>query len=92
MITLIEKIENENGFFKFTTVGYTQDEALIIEINEAYDVSLGTFLAANRTKLNLGEVSINEFFDVTPSVNEARTQTDSVEGLEVTEITNINQL
>ena len=90
---IISKIELEGtDNLKYTDVGYTQDENVANQINEDYDSTLGAFLGANRTKLTLGEVSISEFFVSTDYVNEARTVVDTVEGLGISEITNINQL
>ena len=93
MITIISKIELEGtDNLKYTDVGYTTDVSIINEINEAYDVSLGIFLGENRTKLEIGEVSISTFFSGVSYVNEARTEVESVEGLSLIEITNVNQL
>jgi len=93
MITIISKIELENtDNLKYTDVGYTEDVSIINQINESYDSTLGKFIGENRTKLTLGEVSISEFFATTEYVNEAATQTDSIDGLDLVEITNINQL
>ena len=93
MITIISKIELEGtDNLKYTDVGYTTEVSLINQINEAYDVSLGVFLGENRTKLEIGEVSISTFFSGFSYVNEARTEVESVEGLSLIEITNINQL
>ena len=93
MITIISKIELEGtDNLKYTDVGYTTEVSLINQINEAYDVSLGVFLGENRTKLEIGEVSISTFFSGVSYVNEARIEVDSVEGLSLIEITNINQL
>ena len=64
MTTIVEKIElEESGVLQSTPVGYTENVHLITEINEQYDISLGAFLATNRTKLENGVVSINTFFD-----------------------------
>ena len=93
MITIISKIELEGtDNLKYTDVGYTTEVSLINQINESYDVSLGVFLGENRTKLEIGEVSISTFFSGVSYVNEARTEVESVEGLSLIEITNINQL
>ena len=93
MITIISKIELEGtDNLNYTDVGYTTDVSLINEINEAYDVSLGVFLGENRTKLEIGEVSISTFFSGVSYVNEARTEVESLEGLSLIEITNVNQL
>jgi len=93
MITIISKIELEGtDYLKYTDVGYTEDVSIINQINEGYDASLGKFIGENRTKLTLGEVSISTFFQTTEYVNEAATQTDSIDGLDLVEITNINQL
>ena len=93
MITIVEKIElGENSELQSTYAGYTENVHLITEINEQYDVSLGAFLATNRTKLENGVVSIDTFFDGLAYVHEARISTDSIEELNLTEITDINQL
>ena len=90
---IISKIELEGtDNLKYTDVGYTEDVNVANQINEDYDSTLGAFLGANRTKLTLGEVSVSEFFETTEYVNEARTEVDTVEGLGISEITNINQL
>ena len=93
MITIISKIELEGtDSLKYTDVGYTEDISIINQINEDYDSTLGKFLGENRTKLTLGEVSISTFFSGVSYVNEARTEVETVEGLNLSEITNINQL
>ena len=52
----------------------------------------GKFLGENRTKLAIGEASVSTFFATTDSVNEARTEVDTVEGLDIPLITNVNEL
>tara|TARA_Y100000289_G_C3837543_1_gene106811 strand:+ start:320 stop:598 length:279 start_codon:yes stop_codon:yes gene_type:complete len=92
-MVIISKIELEGAdSLKYTDVGYTTDEAVKNEINEGFDATLGKFLGENRTKLNLGEVSVSTFFETTDYVNEARTEVDTVEGLDLVEITNVNEL
>lgn len=93
MITIISKIElDESDNLKYTDVGYTEDISVINQINEDYDMTLGKFIGENRTKLELNLVSVSSFFSETPYVNEARTQSESIEGLNLTEVTNISQL
>ncbi len=93
MFTIIEEITiNAEGFLNYNPVGYTSDEVLKNQINEAYDDTLGAFLGENRTRLELGEVSISDFFNVTSSVNEARTEADTVDGLNINEVLSINEL
>ena len=93
MVTIIEKLElGEDNNQKSTPIGYTANIDLINDINEQYDLKLGAFVGANRTKLENGMESINTFFETTTHVHEARISTESVEGLELNEITNINQL
>jgi|TARA_R110002020_G_scaffold374627_3_gene585935 hypothetical protein len=90
---IISKIELEGtDDLKYTDVGYTTDILVANEINEAYDSSLGKFIGENRTKLQLGEVSISTFFSGVSYVNEARTEVETVDGLGISEITNVNQL
>ena len=90
---IISKIELEGlDNLKYTDIGYTTDINVANEINEDYDSTLGKFLGENRTKLTLGEVSISTFFAGIDSVNEARTEVETVDGLGILEITNVNQL
>ncbi len=93
MITIISKIELEGtDNLKYTDVGHTQDVNIINQINEDYDASLGKFLGENKTKIELGTVSVSTFFADYPFVNEARTQVDDAESLGLVEVTDINQL
>ena len=93
MITIIRKVElGENNETITTDVGYTTDKSLIDSINIDYDSSLGKFFGENLTKLDNNVVSISDFFDVTSFVHRATTQVSSLEGLDLSEITNINQL
>lgn len=93
MITIISKIELEGTEnLKYTDVGYTTETSLINEINEYYDLTLGSFLGENRTKLETNEINIDVFFANTSYVNEARTETESENALLLVEIKNINEL
>jgi hypothetical protein len=90
---IISKIELEGtDSLKSTDVGYTDDINVVNEVNEAYDASFGLFLGENRTKLELGIVSVSTFFASTPSVNEARTEVEDVDGLGLSEVLSINEL
>tara|TARA_B100000900_G_C20592076_1_gene721981 strand:- start:2860 stop:3138 length:279 start_codon:yes stop_codon:yes gene_type:complete len=90
---VISKIELEGtDNLQYTDIGYTEDDNLANQINEDYDATLGKFLAENRTKLAIGEASVSTFFATTDSVNEARTEVDNVEGLDIPLITNVNEL
>tara|TARA_R110001632_G_scaffold67464_1_gene158440 strand:+ start:407 stop:685 length:279 start_codon:yes stop_codon:yes gene_type:complete len=92
MKTIIEKIElSDNNEIVNYPIGYTVNVDLINEINNNYDNSLGLFSIENKNELNNGDVLINTFFQSTSFVFEARLQTDS-DLIELTEITNINQL
>ena len=70
-IQLIENVVVENE------IGFTEDVLIANQINENYDLSLGKFLGEFRTKLELGEMSLNDFFvDEFTFVNQARIQTN----------------
>jgi hypothetical protein len=93
MITIISKIELEGtDNLKYTDVGYTSEESVINQINENYDSTLGKFLGENRTKLEIGEVSVSTFFATTDFVNEARATIEDASDLGLIQITDINQL
>jgi hypothetical protein len=93
MYYIISKIELEGSdSLKYSDYGTTTDEDIVNQINEDYDSTLGEFLGANRTKLELGIVSVSAFFETTSFVYEARTEVDNIEGLNVLNITDLNQL
>jgi len=93
MTTIISKIQLEGtDNLKYTDIGYTTEVSLINEINESYDSTLGKFLAENRTKLELGEISISNFFNGVSYFNEARVEAENADNLNLSEIININQL
>jgi len=93
MITIISKIELEGtDNLKYTDVGYTSEESVINQINENYDLALGKFLGENRTKLEIGEISVSTFFATTDFVNEARATIEDASDLGLIQITDINQL
>jgi len=93
MYTIISKIELEGtDNLSYSDYGTTTDQNIINQINEDYDSTLGEFLGANRTKLEIGQVSISTFFETTPFVYEARTEVDNVDELGLFKITTVNQL
>ena len=93
MYTIISKIELEGTEnLSYSDYGTTTDQNIINQINEDYDSTLGEFLGANRTKLEIGQVSISTFFETTPFVYEARTEVDNVDELGLFKITTVNQL
>tara|TARA_R110001606_G_C15087218_1_gene618028 strand:+ start:165 stop:446 length:282 start_codon:yes stop_codon:yes gene_type:complete len=93
MYTIISKIELEGtDNLSYSDFGTTTDPDIVNQINEDYDSTLGAFLGENRTKIELGIVSVSTFFNSTPVVYEARTEVDNVEGLELLSVTNLNQL
>ena len=66
MYFIISKIELEGtDSLKYSDYGTTTDESIVTQINEDYDATLGKFLAENRTKLNIGEISVSTFFEST---------------------------
>ena len=93
MYTIISKIELEGTEnLSYSDYGTTTDQNIINQINEDYDSTLGEFLGANRTKLEIGQVSVSTFFETTPFVYEARTEVDNVDELGLFKITTVNQL
>tara|TARA_R110001592_G_scaffold52166_1_gene159828 strand:+ start:898 stop:1179 length:282 start_codon:yes stop_codon:yes gene_type:complete len=93
MYTIIQKIELESqNNVKFSDVGYTTSDVVICDVNKYYDLTLGSFIGLNRTELETGSVLIDTFFNSSSYVYEARYLVDTIEGLGLNEITNINQL
>ena len=93
MYYIISKIELEGtDNLKYSDYGTTTDESIVNQINEDYDATLGKFLGENRTKLNIGQVSVSTFFETTSFVYEARTVVDNVDDLGLNAISNFNEL
>jgi hypothetical protein len=94
MMVVITKIELETvDTLKHTETAYTTDDSIVNQINTIYDQGLGVFLAENRTALENGTITIDSFFvGGTAYVYEARMIVDTVEGLGLIEITDINNL
>ena len=93
MYYIISKIELEGSDnLKYSDYGTTTDESIVNQINEDYDATLGKFLAENRTKLNIGEISVSVFFETTAVVYEARTVVDNVDDLGLKAVSNFNEL
>jgi len=94
MFVIITKIELETvDTLKHTEFGYTTDSSITEQVNQNYDVGLGVYLAQNRTGLENGSIKIDGFFTGgTTHTYEARMTVDTIEGLEILEITNINEL
>tara|TARA_R110000772_G_scaffold245121_1_gene358526 strand:- start:126 stop:407 length:282 start_codon:yes stop_codon:yes gene_type:complete len=90
---IISKIElDANGEMCYVDFGYITDQALINQINQDYDHSLGVYIADNRTNLELGALGVALFFTTTPVVFEARIEVSTIDGLGLTEITSSSQL
>ena len=93
MYYIISKIELEaTDNLNYSDYGTTTDPEIVNQINEDYDSTLGEFLGANRTKLEIGIVSVSTFFETTPFVYEARTQVENIDEMGLISITNINEL
>lgn len=93
MYFVISKIELEGtDNLKYSDYGTTTDQDIVNQINEDFDSTLGEFLGANRTKLELGEVSVSTFFETTQFVYEARTEVENIDEMGLLSITNINEL
>jgi len=90
--TIINKIQLEGNTLLYTEIAYTTNEEVITDINIQYDETLGKFMAENRTKLENENITIDTFFDSTLFVYLARTEVNTLEGIELKEVFNINQL
>ena len=93
MYIIISKIELEGtDNLSYSDYGTTTDQEIVNQINEDFDSTFGAFLGENRTKIELGVVSVSTFFESTPFVYEARTEVDNINGLTLLNVTDLNQL
>lgn len=90
---IITKIENINGNITYTSVGYVLSEldSQTINANYYYNNYINC-IETNKTNLENGIKLISEFFINTPIVFGCFTQTTYIEGLNISLITNINNL
>ena len=88
---IITKIENINGNITYTCVGYVLSELDVETININYN-NYNNWIETNKTDLENGIKLISEFFINTPIVFGCFTQTTYIEGLNLSLITNINNL
>jgi hypothetical protein len=88
---IITKIENFNGNITYTNIGYVLSELDVETININYN-NYNNWIETNKTDLENGIKLISEFFINTPIVFGCFTQTTYIEGLNLSLITNINNL
>lgn len=92
MYNIISKIEIINNEMKSTEIGFSTDQTLVDEINNIYYQPYEDWIIANREDLENQNIDIKSFFETTPVVYSANHFTTCIEGMELTEITNINEI
>jgi hypothetical protein len=88
---IITKIEIINENITYTNVGYVLSELDVETININYN-NYSNWVETNKNDLENGIKLISEFFINTPIVFGCFTQTTYIEGLNLSLITNINNL
>ena len=86
---ILNKIELVDGNVNFTTLGYLTNMEDCALINSKYESTYGSWIESNRSGLEDGTINISTFFDTTPAVYETYQHTTSIEGMGLSEITNI---
>lgn len=89
---VVTKIENINGNITYTSVGYVLSESDAQTINTNYYNNYINWIETNKTDLENGIKLIAEYFTNNVVVFGCCTQTDCIEGLNLSLITNINNL
>lgn len=86
---ILNKIELVDGNVNFTTLGYLTNMEDCALINENYDSTYGSWIESNRSGLEDGTINISAFFDTTSVVYKTYQHTTSIEGMGLSEITDI---
>ena len=89
---IISKVQFIDNTVKYIPIGYTLNTDNCDIINYNYDTTLGSWVEINKTELENGSKMISEFFINTPYVYDARYSTTSIEGMGLSEITDVNEL
>lgn len=93
MYCIVNKITCVDNKLVYTPVGYIDNNvSLCNQINLDYDNTLGNWIETNKTDLENSQKSISEYFVSDPIIHVAKTETTNIEGLELIEITDLNQL
>ncbi len=92
MYFIITKQELIDGEMTHKSVGYTTSVSDSESLNTDYDNSLGSWINSNLIGLESGKTLVSEFFETTPYVYHAKQQTTSIDGIGLTEITDLNSL
>jgi len=92
MYCIIDKIEDNNGEMKYTPVGYSSDMAVCTQINSDYNSTLGQWISDNLVGLEDGTISVSDFFLSTPFVYKVTEDVSTIDGLNIPQINNVNEL
>lgn len=88
---IISKIELVDSEPATTAVGYVLNEAEAIQASADYNDYV-QWIRTNRSDLIAGSTNISEFFNTTPKVYFNNLTVDTIEGLGLSEITDLNTL
>ena len=86
---IINEIKLVDGNVNYSPIGYVTDMSKCDQINVNHEEVFVAWINDNKSGLEDGSVNISIFFDTTPVIYEANQTTTSVEGMGLTEITDI---
>lgn len=86
---ILNEIKLVDGNVNFTPLGYLTNMEDCALINGNYESTYGSWIDNNRADLESGAINISAFFDTTPAVYETYQHTTSIEGMGLSEITDI---
>ena len=89
---IITKIEMKGADMVQYPFGYTTSEEDSIAVVKHYDEWIGGWISTNLDDLESGVVDISEFFKTKPLCYNSSWTTTSIEGMDLTEITDITIL
>lgn len=89
---IITKIEMEGADMVQYPFGYTTSEEDSIAVVKHYDECIGDWILTNIDDLESGVIDISEFFKTKPLCYNSSWTTTSIEGMDLTEITDITIL
>jgi hypothetical protein len=92
MYNIINKIELINGVVVYTPIGYSTNTLDIQSINSTYESSFGDWIRNNKNDLESGNIQVSDYFNNNPICYTAYQQTTSIEGMNLSEITDIQNM
>lgn len=88
---ILDKIEFINGELIYTPIGYLTSQESLDSISDKLNI-FENWIVSNRTDLENGDMDLSNFFETNLHYYVCNTVTNSIDGMGLVEIININEL